>query len=267
MRLKIWLFPVILMGLLQPLSAQRKLTPKGAKPAVNNQPTKPLDPLFRLEQFQGKWQEVNRMPIHSKDSVPFTDTLLMNFVNDKVEIKDAISMRVSMKGTAQVEAPNFLIAAGDEFTVKYADKNRLVLEDGEYVKVLEKRKQFYYETFGKETVQTDTINSPVEIDPKKLEGKWTVYRRQALAGSVTEEAVVIKSLEIFPGDTQGSATGEVAYYKTDITASSPCKVIFSNGSILVITETYTWEFSTYKADGKEFVFGEKDRLLYYAKKL
>ncbi len=253
------------------VAAQINPTPRVTRvgATTNNTPPgrKPLESLYKLDQFQGKWQEVKRTPMNKKDSVAFTDTLLLSFNQDKVEIKDAISMRVSMKGTAQIEAPNFLIAAGDEFRVKYTDKYKIILEDGEFLKELHKKDFFYYETFGKQKVAFDSLNSPVTVDQKNLEGKWTVYRRQALAGSVDEEAVVIKSLEIFPGDTQGSAMGTVVFYKTDVTASSPCKVIFSENSILVITETNTWEFSTYKADGKEFVFGEKGSLLYYAKRL
>ncbi|MEI2747600.1 MAG: hypothetical protein V9E88_02420 [Ferruginibacter sp.] len=244
---------------------QQRVTRRGSQPG--NAPGKQYDPLFRLEQFQGRWQEVKRTTSKSKESVPFTDTLLLKFERDKVEIKDAISMRVSMRGTAQMEAPNFLIAAGDEFMVKYADTQKIVLDDGEYLKELHKTKLFYYETFGKETVVADTLNSPVKVEQKNLWGKWTIYRRQALAGSVSEEAVVIKSIEVFPGDVTGSAEGEVIFYKTDITESAPCKIIFGDNNILVITEMHTWEFSTYKADGKEFVFGEKGRLVYYAKKL
>lgn len=257
------LIAAILLGQLS--EAQQRVTRKGSQ--AGKAPGKQYDPLFRLDQFQGRWQEVKRTTSKSKESVPFTDTLLLKFENDKVEIKDAISMRVSMRGTAQMEAPNFLIAAGDEFMVKYADSQKIVLDDGEYLKELHKRKLFYYETFGKESVAVDTINSPVKVDQKNLWGKWTIYRRQALAGSVSEEAVVIKSIEVFPGDVTGSAEGEVIFYKTDLTESAPCKIIFGDNNITVITEMHTWEFSTYKADGKEFVFGEKGRLVYYAKKL
>ena len=263
-QLKLIIVFVILVGTILEAQGQQKIKRRGASPSG---PPKQLEALYYLAQFQGRWQEVKRITSKSKESVEFTDTLLMKFVNDKVEIKDAISMRVSMKGTAQIEAPNILLAAGDEFTVKYADTSKLQLDDGEYIKELHKTERFYFETFGKETVAADTVNTPVNIEPRNIEGKWTVYRRQAMAGSVSEEAFVIKSIEIMRSEVLGSADGEVAFYKSDLTESLPCKIIFGKDNILVITDTHTWEFSTYKADGKEFVFGEKGRLLYYAKKL
>lgn len=267
MKAKIVLITLLVCAVEAEACAQQKVVRKGAQPVSMAAQQKPLDPLYRLEQFQGKWQEVKRTSLATKEKIEFTDSLLLKFEGDKVEIKDVISMRISMKGTAQVEAPNFLVVAGDEFMVKYADKNKLILDDGEHLKEMEKREQFNYESFGKQIIETDTLNSPVIIDPKIAEGKWMVYRRQALAGSVNEEAVVIKSIEIFNSDTQGSATGEVVFYQTNITESLPCKIIFSHSTILIITDKNNWEFSTYKLNEKEFVFGEKDRLMYYAKRM
>jgi hypothetical protein len=267
MKAKIVLVTLFLYLVQAEASAQQKIVRKGTQTAGKPPQEKTMDPLYRLEQFQGKWQEVKRTSLTTKEKIEFTDSLLLKFEGNKVEIKDVISMRISMKGTAQVEAPNFLVAAGDEFTVKYVDKYKLILDDGEHLKELEKKEQFNYESFGKQTVEKDTLNSPVAIDPKIAEGKWMVYRRQALAGSVNEEAVVIKSIEIFSSDTQGSSTGEVVFYQANITESLPCKIIFSAATILIITDKNNWEFSTYKLNEKEFVFGEKDRLMYYAKRM
>jgi hypothetical protein len=264
MKAKFLILPVVLFGLVQITCAQQKVARKGTHPTTRK---KKPELRYTLSQFNGKWQEVKRSLLQSKQNMEFTDTLLLKFDEDKVEIKDATSMRVSMKGFAQMEAPNLLIAGGDEFLVKYLDSSRLILDDGEFVREMQKKKLFYFETLGKDSVEVDPINNAVNIEPKNIEGKWMVYRRQALAGSVNDQAVVIKSLELFPSDVQGSAKGEVVFYKTNITETLPCSVVFGNTTILVITEPYTWEFSTYKADGKEFVFGEKGQLLYYAKKL
>lgn len=241
-----------------------KVTRKGMTPVTKVSP--PVTKAFyNLGQLSGKWQEITRTPVKGKEPVAFSDTLLMQFDSNKVEIKDATSMRMTMKGDAFIDAPYNLVAAGDEYIIKYVDKDKLVLDDGEFVKEMQKKEKFYYETLGKLSVQPELLNTPVDVEPKNLEGKWIVYRRQAMAGSVDTDAVVIKSLEIFPSNTIGSAMGQVVCYKSDISQSLSCKVIFGTANILVITEPYVWEFSTYKADGKEFVFGEAGRLLYYAK--
>lgn len=221
---------------------------------------------YNFAQLAGKWQEVKRTTIKSKQPVEFSDTLLMSFFDsNKVEIKDATSMRMSMKGDAYIDPPYNLNAAGDEYIIRAIDKDRLLLDDGDYLKEMNKKDRFYFETLGKLTVPTEVLTTPINIEPKKLEGKWLVYRRQAMAGSVDTDAVVIKSLDIFPSNTTGSAMGQVVSYKSDNTESLPCKIIFGNANILVITDNYVWEFNTYKGDGKEFVFGEAGRLLYYAK--
>lgn len=220
---------------------------------------------YTIGQLNGKWQEVKRTSIRRKQALEFSDTLLMSFDSNKVEIKDATSMRMTMRGDAFIEAPYNLIAAGDEYIIRSIDSIKMVLDDGDNVKEMRRKDKFYYETLGKLTVETENISTPVNVDQKKMEGKWIVYRRQALAGTVDSDAVILKSLDIFPSDAIGSAMGRVVCYQTDITESWSCKVIFSPGNIQVITDKYAWEFQTYKASGNEFVFGEVGRMVYYAK--
>jgi hypothetical protein len=253
-------------GLLFTATAQKlKVKRKGVIPIEVNK--KPPVPDYTLSQLEGKWQEVKRTAVKAKKELEFTDTLLMKINGNRVELKDATSMNISMKGFAEIEAPNFLIAAGDEYTIVSLDTARLILYDGEIIKELEKKKQYYYETFGKLTVVTETLNTPITVDPKNIEGKWVTYRKQALAGSVDKDAVLIKSLEILPSDRTGSALGQVVFYKSDVSETMPCKIIFGKGNILVITDKYNWDFNTYKADGNEFVFGETGVFLYYSKRL
>ena len=242
-----------------------KVIRKGMPPIqqVNTQQNKAF---YNFGQLAGKWQEVKRTTIKSKQSVEFSDTLLMRFYDsNKVEIKDATSMRMTMKGDAYIDPPYNLVAAGDDYIIRGVDKDRLLLDDGDYLKEMHRKDMFFYETLGKLTVPTESLNDAINVEAKNTEGRWVVYRRQALAGSVDTDAVVIKTLEIFPSNTIGSAMGNVVCYKSDITESYSCKIVYGQANILVITDKYVWEFNTYKADGKEFVFGEAGRLLYYAK--
>lgn len=245
------------------VTAQKPIR-KGMPPITKVNTSEP-EAFYKIGQFQGKWQEVKRTPINSKKSVDFTDSLLLQFDSNKVEMKDQLSMRMSMKGEAYIEAPYNLIIAGDQYSIRYLKDSVTLLDDGEFVREFRKRKKFSYEDLGKLSVPHEKLNEPISYDPKKLEGKWLVYRRQAQAGGVDTGAVVIKSLEILPSNTIGSATGTVASYTSDLSISSPCKIIFSDANILVITDQNAWEFKIYKADGREFVFGEVGSLLYYAK--
>ena len=265
MQLKLFLFLLTGVAVFKSAAQNPKVVRKGMPP-VSQVNVKQSKAFYDLKQFDGKWQEIKRTPLNSKAPIAFSDTLLMQFHDStKVEIRDATSMRMTMKGDAYIDPPYNLVAAGDEYIIRAIDKDRLLLEDGDNLKEMQKKEVFYFETLGKITIPTEKLNEPVNVDPKNLEGKWIVYRRQALAGSVDTDAVVIKSLDIFPSNTIGSAMGQVVCYKSDITESLSCKIIFGSANILVITDNYVWEFNTYKADGKEFVFGEVGRLMYYAK--
>jgi hypothetical protein len=254
---------VLLCSFLALQGVAQKPIRKGMPPVQSPKPA--TRAFYQVSQLSGKWQEVKRTPKNSKEPIAFSDTLLMQFDSNKVEIKDATSMRMTMKGDAFIDPPYNLVAAGDEYIIRSLDKNKLLLDDGDHIKEMHKKEIFYYETLGKLTIPVENLDTPVNADPKNMEGKWIIYRRQALAGSVDSDAVVIKTLEIYPSNTIGSAMGKVVCYKSDVLESLNCKIVFGSANILVITDSYVWEFKTYKADGKEFVFGEAGRLLYYAK--
>src|SRR6476661_1892849 len=76
---------------------------------------------YSVSQLNGKWQEVKRTSIRGKKPVDFSDTLLLQFDSNKVEIKDATSMRMTMRGDAFIEPPYNLIAAGDEYIIRSLD--------------------------------------------------------------------------------------------------------------------------------------------------
>lgn len=129
-----------------------------------------------------------------------------------------------------------------------------------------KTRQFYYETVGKDSIFAERFEEPVNIDIKILPGKWMVYRRQAKPGDVSDENL-IKSIQINQvNNNTDSIKGEVVIYNADVTLALPATFIFNKGSMKIITERITWDLNTYKANGKEFVFGNK-QLLYFTKPL
>lgn len=232
------------------------------RPANNN--SKPVAK-YSISQLNGKWQEVKRVSVDSNLAVSFSDSLLLDFKEGEVEVKDATSMRMTMRGEAQIEAPNSLVAAADVFKIRSLNEKTLVVDDGEFVRELQKKEHFYYETLGKLKVEQDSVSKPVSIDIKNLKGKWLVYARKAVPGATNDQTALIKSLEINSISDDGIAFGEATFYTKDITKVLPCQVVTKEGAIKIVTDQYIWNFYTYKADGVEFVFGETGKLVYFAK--
>jgi len=44
-----------------------------------------------------------------------------------------------------------------------------------------------------------------------------------------------------------------------------CQLVTKDGVIKIVTDKDTWNLFAYKADGKEFIFGETGKLVYYSK--
>ncbi len=262
MLLKLFLIGLFIVCSLFSSNAQRVIR----KGVTENQPAKKTAVAqYSLSQLQGKWQEVKRINLERLEAINFSDSLILNFSDSKVEVKVATSMRISMTGDAQIDAPDILSVAGDVYTIRSVSTNKLVIDDGEFTREMQKKDQFYYETLRKMPVEKDSVSVPVTIDINNLKGKWLVYARKAKPGSVTALTPVIKSIEINSISADGIAFGEIVYYTSNISKIISCKLVTKDGVIKIITDKDTWSFNAYKADGKEFIFGETDKLVYYLK--
>ncbi|MEP7165001.1 MAG: hypothetical protein ABI741_09905 [Ferruginibacter sp.] len=262
MYFKLFLLVLFIAGYSLNTTAQ-KVKRKGV--TINQVKKKEPVALYTLSQLEGRWQEVKRIPAGSKEETGFTDTLLMKFYENKVELKDATSMRMAMNGVAQIDAPNSLTAAGDTYSIRSLDNSRLVIDDGEFTREMQKKDQFYFETVGKIKLEKDTFPHPESIDINKLKGKWLVYARKAEPGATNAQTQLIRSLDIVSISDDGIAFGQVVIYTSDISRSVPCQLVTKDGIVKIITDKDTWNFYAYKADGKEFVFGETGKLVYYSK--
>ena len=256
------LFCLCLFSLSTSLNAQKPVR-KGV--IIKQVPGRVPAAKYSISQLNGKWQEVKRTPIKGKTAIAFSDTLLMSFDKDKVELKDATSMKMTMQGTAEISAPNSLIVAGDIYSIRSLDKTKLVIDDGEFIRELHKKDQYYYETFGKIKVERDSFSHPINIDLNNMKGKWIVYSRQAAPGATSEQTALIKSLEINNVSADGIAFGQVTYYVVDITKTISCQLVTKDGELRIVSEAYIWNFFAYKADNTEFVFGETGKLIYFTK--
>jgi hypothetical protein len=236
----------------------KNVTPKDVTKKMATQKS-----LYSLEQFNGKWQEIARMSIKTNSSLAFKDTLFYNFLGGgEVFTRDGVSM--SMKGEAAIEPNNVLVAAADVFTIRSMNNNQVVLDDGEYVHTLIRKKQFWYESMPNNAVVTEKFITAVSINASALAGEWKVYRREAKPGTI--DKVLIKTLNIQAIKNDNNATGEVTFYKTEKTQTLSATFMLDAGRLRISTEKDTWNLIVYKADGKELVFGD-GAMIYYCKPL
>jgi hypothetical protein len=236
----------------------KNVTPKDVTNKMGNNKS-----LYSLEQFIGKWQEINRMAKKTNSSVAFKDTLFYNFLGGgEVFSRDGVNM--SMKGEAAIEPNNILVAAADVFTIRSMNSNQVVLDDGEYVHTLIRKKEFWYESMPNNAVVTEKFITPVSVNASALAGEWKVYRREAKPGTI--DKVLIRTLNIQAIKNDNNATGEVTFYKTEKTETLSATFILDAERLRISTEKETWNLIVYKADGKELVFGD-GTMMYYCKPL
>lgn len=262
MRYKYFLSGLLITGISFSSTAQ-KVKRKGTEPIQVN--AKARAAAYSIDQLSGRWQEIKRIPAGSKAPVDFSDSLLLHIENGKAELKDATSMRMTMRGEAAIEAPHSLVVAGDVYTIRSSDSSTLIIDDGEFTRSFQKKDQFYYETLGKIKIEQDTISHPVTIDISNLKGKWLVYSRKAQPGATNEQTPIIRSLEIVSVSDEGIAYGELVFYISNVTKTVKCQLVTKDGIIKIVTDKDTWNLFAYKADGKEFIFGETGKLVYYSK--
>lgn len=261
----VYLFILVSFVFISGSTAQR-IKVKGVSRKGNGIKTVPVSqPNYNIMQLTGKWQEIIRTSLSAKTEEAFSDTLQLNFnKRDSVFVREGMVM--SKRGYAAVEAPDQLQVAGDMYTIVSLSKNMLRINDGEFIRVLQKKNLFYYETLGRVIIPKENLTEPIHVNTKNLAGKWEVYRTQAVPGMAADSAV-IKEINFEKQNADGSLSGLVVFTKMHHTGSVPFNAVFSKGSMQLVTNDQTWQLATYKADGKEFVFGQQGGLVYFAKQL
>jgi hypothetical protein len=222
-------------------------------------------PVYLLEQFLGKWQEKSRTDLLQKN-VPIKDTIFLHFTApNKVSTRDGL--HTNMVGEAYIDRPgNVLIAAADVYSILAATKDVLVLDDQDkYIHTFGKTDSFSFEKYGNLTVQHDEYTSAVSITIKDIAANWSVYKRQAKPGAMATNAAIIRFLKITSVINDTAALGEIIFYKAEKSEMLPCKIAITDTTILITAGDITWRIFAYKANNKEFVFGDAAELLYFAK--
>ncbi|HUS02781.1 MAG TPA: hypothetical protein VMY77_13680, partial [Chitinophagaceae bacterium] len=176
--------------------------------------------------------------------------------------RDGVNM--SLMGEALIDPGNVLVAAADVFTIRSMNSSQVVLDDGEYLHTLVRKKGFWYETLPTNAVVPEKLNIPVSVSASALSGKWKVYRRAAQPG--TTDKVLIRILNVQNIKNDYTATGEIMFYKTEKLETVPCTITLDGTTMRISTDNNTWNVIVYKADGKDLVFGDAS-LIYYCKPL
>ena len=243
-------------------SQKMKVKRKGVTP-INVTRNPPVNPsTYTLRQFSGKWQEVNRTNLKN-DVVAFKDTLFYNF-SDKGEVFSRDGVNMSLMGEAAIDPGNVLVAAADVFTIRSMNGDQVVLDDGEYLHTLVRKKDFWYETLPTNAVVPEKLTTPVSVNAAVLTGKWKVYRRDAKPGKETNRTL-IRILNITQAGNN-NASGEITFYRTEKLETLPCTITLNGSRIVIAAANNTWDMNIYKADGKDLVFGDGS-IMYYCKQL
>ena len=259
------LFLVILLAIFANNSIAQRVKRKGTTPidVTKNKEQQKTIPQFFINQFVGKWQEIERATATKKGEA-FTDTAFFEITQTN-KASTMQGNRARMVGEAIIDNPgNVLLVAADAYTILKADETKIILKDeDEIVHIFEKREQFWNESFGKLKVEQENYNFPIQFGIKDIVGKWNVYKRQSTPGSINSKVNLIKFLVIKDTTDNKVANGEITFYQSEKTETQPCTISINSFSLEIKTEKNSWTMFVYKVDKKELVFGETGILLYF----
>lgn len=247
----------------------QKVKQQGAQPISYIKKNTESIQKFSIEQFYGRWQEIKRSN-KSNEIVQIKDTIYLNFTSpNKVETRDG--RKSIMRGEALIEDGNFLVAAADIYSIVSVSPEEIILDNQEdYIHTLRKKEIFLFETYGKDSIQKETYHQLTDFSIDDVSGNWKVYRKSAKPGreikNVTDWLITIN---ISPASGKDSTTGDIEYISNKSNEKRICFITIENGKLILRPKegNEIWSFKVYKADGKEFIFGEAGDLIFYSKLL
>lgn len=254
-------FAILIIITFSAQSQKAKVKRKGVSPLDVTKTPAPIKSRYMLEQFTGKWQEVSRTD-KTNSSISFKDTLFYNFLKTgKVYSRDGVNM--SLMGEAAIEPGNVLVAAADVFNIRSMNNNQVVLDDGDYLHTLVRKKEFWSETLPSNFIEAERFITPVSVSASALLGKWKIYRRDAKPGD-KHNRILIRTLNVTKATGDNIATGELTFYSSEKLETLPCTITLNGEKIHIATSKDSWNMNVYKADGNNLVFGDTS-LMYYCK--
>jgi hypothetical protein len=259
---------LVLLSIIPSFLFAQRVGRRGVNPVNTNTSKKGAVYNFTLEQLQGRWQEIKRSDA-DKSEVPISDTIYLHFTEtNKVETRDGT--KTIMRGVAIIDEPgNVLIAAADIYTIGAVSATELLLlDDDGTVHTFTKKEIFWRETLGKNAVTDQVLDTPLDPNLADLAGTdWTVYRRRAKPGAVSNESFLIRYVKSIKDNGDKTATAELTFYSKDKTEVMPCTITVVNNQIEIKSGEHSWLMFVYKVEKDELIFGDHKTLLYYAKPL
>lgn len=260
-----FLLIILIFAFSNSVTAQQVIR-KGVTPKDKPAPPGNETPNYNQSQLQGRWQEINREDL-TGNVVEFKDTLLLHFKANKVQSKDATSMRITMDYEYEIFAPDILSIGTDEYEIRSLNIDQMILTDEHFKRVFKKKEIYYYETVGRDSIKQEDPSVPIHANTALLKGKWEVYRTFAKPGSVGPETILIKKMEFYSLADSVNAKGSITYSMRGSAEYQPADFDLTGTSIRIKTKTQNIRFNVFKADGNEFIFGENAELVFYARKI
>lgn len=222
---------------------------------------------YKVSQFIGKWQEFDRRDRNTNETGFFNDSIQLVFSDsNKVKTRTSVITSMTMVGEADIDADNTLTVAADEYTIKSFVDGVITLDDNDkFIHRLKKVDMFWYETLGKVSSKQADYSTPIKTSVSNILGKWSVYRRQAKPGATSDNALLIKNLNILSKTGANTASGDVTFYQHETIQQLPCTITLNDTNIKIISNNGSWDLSVYQADANNFVFGSAE-LMYFSKK-
>lgn len=213
--------------------------------------------------FSGKWQETLRKDKKGK-VVAFTDTLYVHFLqHDSVAVRIGKSM--TMKGLIQWEDP-VIALAGDDYQVLKKSDTQCTLDDGDYIRVLEKRAYFDVEDVERTQINPKTAYQPVALNAQYFPGKWSVYRTQSTPGQLSHKAEPLRALSVDSVISAGKWKGTVTRVYQGKNQTNNVEFEQKGTELIMTGETFRQQFTVLVSSEKELII-EQQSVRYYFRKM
>ena len=223
---------------------------------------------YKMEQFDGRWQENNRINSKTKEAVAYSDTIYIRFYDStKADTKEGNSVVIT--GSASIDRNDDITTSARDFHIVTVAENEITLDDMDgFLHRFIRKDTFSYEMVSTPLAPTaEETNALIDISPSTLNKNWFAYRRGSNPGFIKPETPLIRNLLIKEKATDDSYKGDIEFSIRGVAETKSCTLNFKGYNLTITSEDKTWNGEIYKCDGKELVFGKKGELVYYFRPL
>ena len=257
-----FLLPLFIFIFIISVSFSQRVTRNGVRPVdVSKNGGKREAYNYKIEQFYGRWQEIERVDA-TKTPLSFSDTTYLDITDSaRAFIKQGASAK--MIGEVFLDHPgNILMAVSTYYKIIKADQEQMILSEDDGVLHSFKKVDFFW----KDRAQLD-LTEPILINPAGLVGKWFVYKKQSAVNSSGFSGIIINKLEVIDPAGKVQFSGNISFLEKGNTKQLSFLGMPGNKALLISAEKYKWSLTFYKVDQKEIIFSDESGVKYFAKKI